>query len=419
MTAKYIYKMKYLVMFLITIVSIASIFFIASHLVPKKTSVMSKPLFDPLIHDISTVFDKKPFWESECIDTMKYSRDTARAWDNRPEKLNQEINLQIEAIKNMGANCVSLATPYDDQFIPFLKKWLRVARQNNLKIWFRGNFSGWEKWFDYPKLASRDEHVQKTYSYIVNNPDLFQDGDIFTPAPEAENGIFGDPRTGDDKRSAFNEFIKKSYSTCVNAFSQIGKNVTCGLYSTNYDVARDSFDPETVKQIGNTITIDHYISDAKKYDADIFNIHEKYNAKVAIGEFGAPIPDLNGSMGDDSQSKYVGELLLAIYKHRDFIPALNYWTLRGGSTQIIDDAGNIRSVSKTLKSYFSPGFVRGYAMPNTEIDGDNGEKVFSNDSGRFTMKIPAGIHKIGLQREWFNFRSVEVTVKSGEVTLIK
>lgn len=414
---KFIIKKKDSIVLLLIIISSASLFVATSILIPKRI-IVPKPLYDPLIADISTVTDTAPFWEWQCIDTMKYSRDTARAWGDKPDELTAEIKLQIKTIKDMGANCVALATPYDDEFVPFLTKWVDAARKNNLKIWFRGNFSGWEGWFDYPKLKSPEEHNQKTYTFIVNNPDLFTNGDIFTPAPEPENGIFGDPRQSNDKRNSFNKFLKSSYANCQKAFSQIGKKVVCGAFSTNYDVARDSLDKNTVSQVGNNVAIDHYISDASKYDSDLANIHNKYGASVFVGEFGAPIPDLNGGMGDTSQSKFVGELLLAIYKHRDFVSGLNYWTLRGGSTQIIDDIGNIRSVSGTLKSYFSPGFVRGYAMPGTKVNGDNGEKVTANEWGKFTLKLPAGRHKIGFQKEWFNYQTVEVDVKSGEVQLI-
>ena len=68
-----------------------------------------------------------------------------------------------------------------------------VVRKHGLSVWFRGNFSGWEEWFGYPKIKAY-EHINKTRNFIINNPELFADGDIFTSCPECENGGPGDPR---------------------------------------------------------------------------------------------------------------------------------------------------------------------------------------------------------------------------------
>ena len=61
------------------------------------------------------------------------------------------------------------------------------ARKHSLKVWFRGNLSGWEEWFGYPSI-NRDEHTAGIVRFITNNPDLFEDGDIFVTCNECENG---------------------------------------------------------------------------------------------------------------------------------------------------------------------------------------------------------------------------------------
>jgi hypothetical protein len=81
------------------------------------------------------------FFKIQAIDTMKYSRDKAR------EGLSDEvIESQVRAIKESGATHVALGTPYDPEFVPFMKKWVTAARKYGLLVWFRGNASGWEKW---------------------------------------------------------------------------------------------------------------------------------------------------------------------------------------------------------------------------------------------------------------------------------
>ena len=138
----------------------------------------------------------KRTWEIKSIDTMKYSRDAAGAKLNDPT-FDQTIEIQIKNIADLGATHVALGTPYDEKFIPYLSRWVAAARRNNLKVWFRGNFSGWEGWFEYPKI-SRDQHLAMTENFILSHPDLFRDGDIFSPCPECENGGPGDPRHNGD-----------------------------------------------------------------------------------------------------------------------------------------------------------------------------------------------------------------------------
>src|SRR3989344_7391314 len=117
--------------------------------------------------------DEDKFWKVQSIDTMKYSRDLSR------EKLEDKsfdsiIDDTMKKISATGATHVSIGTPYDSEFLPILKRWVDSARKNGLKVWFRGNWSGWEGWFGYPKI-SRDEHIALTENFILNNPNLFKD----------------------------------------------------------------------------------------------------------------------------------------------------------------------------------------------------------------------------------------------------
>ena len=82
---------------------------------------------------------------------MKYSRDLAREKLDDPS-FDKIIDKQMADISATGANYVAIGTPYDAEFIPMLKRWVASARKHNLHVWFRGNFSGWEEWFDYPKI---------------------------------------------------------------------------------------------------------------------------------------------------------------------------------------------------------------------------------------------------------------------------
>src|SRR5258708_6337361 len=92
------------------------------------------------------------WWPVQSIDTMKYSRDTAGQMLTKPE-FDATINSQVSEIAQTGATHIAIATPYDEMFIPFLKRWVKSARAHGLKVWFRGNFSGWEGWYNFPKIT--------------------------------------------------------------------------------------------------------------------------------------------------------------------------------------------------------------------------------------------------------------------------
>ncbi len=350
---------------------------------------------------------------------MKYSRDTARAWDNKPQELTDEINLQVRSIKKMGANCIAIGTPYAPEFVPFMDKWVNAAHANDLHVWFRGNIPDWEKWFDYPKIENPNDHHKKIFDFIVNNPGLFKNDDIFTPAPEAENGGPGDPRqTG--KSKGFNDFLIKSYANCNKAFVKINKKVKCGFFSSNFDVASQILQKTTLPKIGNVITIDHYVSNPERYTKDIELLAKKFNAEVAIGEFGAPIPDLNGDMNEEQQAKFIEETLVKFYKLRDLIPAINYWTLRGGTTSLLNNDGTPRKVTETLSSFFMPGTVRIKVtneledrLVNVNIKSTDGFiDGKTNYRGEFFAVVPAKTYEVTISGDNIQDKTLEISVQN-------
>src|ERR1700704_4184060 len=123
-----------------------------------------------LVHIAFAAQENNKFFEVQSIDTMKYSRDTARNQD-----ATRAIPSLVAAASLLHPTHIAIATPYDDEFIPIMKIWVSEIRKHNIKVWYRGNFASWEGWFGYPAFKDPYEHIQKTERYIKNNPDLFQD----------------------------------------------------------------------------------------------------------------------------------------------------------------------------------------------------------------------------------------------------
>lgn len=287
-------------------------------------------------------------WIVKSADTMKYSRDPSLEKLNDPS-FDEVINSQISAIKNLNATHVAIGTPYDERFNPMLKRWVKAARNNSLRVWFRGNFAGWQGWFGYDKSLSREEHLEMTKNFIRSNPDLFLDGDIFSPCPECENGGPGDPRrTGD--AAGHRKFLIEERNAALEEFKNINKKVLV-MDSMNYDVAKLVMDKETAKAMGGIVVIDHYVRTPEKLEADVQKLAELTGAKILLGEFGVPIPDIHGSLSDQEQAAWIEKALVLLRDEEELI-GLNYWVTVGGSTGIFNKDNSPKLAAEVLKKYF-------------------------------------------------------------------
>ncbi len=295
------------------------------------------------------------FWEVQTIDAMKYSRDVAR------EKLNdysydREIETQVSEIAKTGATHIGIGVPYDDEFIPFLKRWVVIARKHNIKVWFRGNMSGWEGWFGYKKI-DRVEHSRLIAEFIKKNQYLFEDGDIFTSCPECENGGPGDPRYNNDAKGHA-EFLIYENELSKRLFKEMGKNVKTNYYSMNGDVARLLMNKETTKMLDGVITIDHYVKTPEQLTRDVQNYAKTGNGKVVLGEWGAPIPDIHGEFTEQEQADWIDESFKQIITEPSII-GINYWVNKGGSTAIWNEDNSRREAVAVITKYFNPTLVKG------------------------------------------------------------
>lgn len=330
---------------------------------------------------------QETFFQIQSIDTMKISRDVAREKKN-DAKFNDYITTVTRQIAKTGATHIAIATPYDEEFLPFLEKWVQSARTYHLKIWFRGNFSGWEEWFDYPRI-NREEHLKKTASFILDNPQLFQNGDLFSSCPECENGGPGDPREIGDVEG-YREFLINEYTTSKNAFTKIGKNVQSNLFSMNGDVANLIMDKPTTHALDDIVVIDHYVKSPEQTIKDIDKLAEQSGGKIILGEVGVPIPDIHGDMTEAEQATWI-EKLLSLLVHNSSIIGLNYWTSHNSSTEMWRTDNTPKKAASVLQKYYTPHYVKGtlidqFGKPVVGAKIKGGTFVTSsNDQGAFTL----------------------------------
>ena len=317
--------------------------------------VVSGSLFLVAIKNRKTQVPKETnrTWTVKSIDTMKFSRDLAQEKLKEPS-FDETIDIQVRFIKETGATHIAIGTPYDEKFIPYLRRWVIVARKYNLNVWFRGNFSGWEGWFGETKNLNRAKHIQFIQSFIRNNPDLFEDGDIFTPCPECENGGPGDPRS-DTNLDDFRKFMISENSIASEEFYKLKKDVVTNFASMNYDVAKLVMDQETLRKMGGIIVVDHYVNTPQKLSSDIDYLIRNKNSKVILGEIGVPIQNIHQNMTDQSQAEWLNDAL-DLLSQKENVIGINYWVSHGGSTAIFNDDNTPKEASDILQKYYKAVF---------------------------------------------------------------
>ncbi len=287
-------------------------------------------------------------WQLQSIDTMKQSRDKAREYPTNIE-LRNSIDPQISNIAKMGATHVAIGTPYDQEFLPVMKLWVESARKHNLKVFFRGNFSGWEKWFGYKKIT-REDHMQKTKKFIEDNPNLFEDGDIFSSCPECENGEKLN-RSNAVQINDYKTFLIKEYKQTKSSFKKIGKNVASNYYSMNGDMAFLMMDKKTTAAFDGIVVIDHYVLSTDRLERDIKALAEKSGGKIVLGEFGVPIPNIHGNMSQAEQKQWIDDALKRVSSIPE-VHGINYWVNIGGSTALFTDNNQPKQAAAVLSDFF-------------------------------------------------------------------
>lgn len=357
------------------------------------------------------------FFPIQAIDTVKYSRDVAID-KMKDASFDQEIDTQVSNIAGTGATHIALGTPYDEEFVPFLTRWVKSARKHNLKVWFRGNLSGWEGWFDYSPIT-REEHTHSIALFIKKHPELFEDDDIFTSCPECENGDPDNPnKTG--KVDGFREFLINENYQVRQSFFAIEKNVSTNYYSMNGDVAKRVMDKKTTDALGGVVTIDHYVKDADRMIKDIEALHNQSGGEIMLGEIGAPIPDIHGDMTETEQAKWIDDVFQKILT-KDYVVGINYWVNVGGSTEIWDTDNKPRLAVKTITNYYKPHYMTGkivndVGLPINDVEVHSKYRTEYSKDGTYTIPL-LDDDKIQFMKE--NYIAVTVNIDPKITTVFK
>jgi hypothetical protein len=274
------------------------------------------------------------------------------------------IDRFVGKAKELGVNFIAVETPYDNpgcgSSVDYTLRWINTIRREGLKVWHRHMPLAFEGIYDTPKLKS--DYLGMIGDYIRHHREMFQEGDIFTPIPEPQNGgIAGVTYCGSglclfDSKESFNQWLRNAMDTAEEAFSQIGLagKVKVGYFGFDGFVAWGSNNPDwdgiledaTIQKMGN-LTIDHYPElIGQTMEQGLNEVMAKYpGLPIIIGEW--------GSAGSSDVEQQVKNSMGAC--KRPGIVGFNYWHLgMGGNEALINEDFSNRPQFDDVQSFFKP-----------------------------------------------------------------
>jgi len=299
-----------------------------------------------------------PSWSIQSVSSMKETKDRVcyqRSYDF--------ITQWVGTASELGANYISLETPYESptcgDSLAYTRDWIQAIRLKKLNVWHRHMPLAFEGIYNARKDPTRD-YLQVISNYIKSNPFFFQEGDIFTPIPEPQNGgiqgvNYCSQNTCIFKNAAeFNAWLRTAMDISEQAFASIGlaNKVKIGYYGFDGYIAWGDNNPDwdgiledaTVEKMGN-ITIDHYpeiVGDTM--ENDLQELETRYpNIPIIIGEWGT-------ISGSDSEAQVVKSMTAA---RRPSVVGFNYWHMGiGGNEELIREDFSKRAQFDEVQSFY-------------------------------------------------------------------
>ncbi|MBV9101582.1 MAG: hypothetical protein JO198_11145 [Candidatus Dormibacteraeota bacterium] len=228
--------------------------------------------------------------------------------------------------------------------IDFERTWVNAIHAAGLHAWFRQTWNTWkglygERVLTYstsPQIpyetsggvnavlsgVDSNSYLARTYRFIIGHPELFANGDIFTPQSEPDGAGIGCSKCQFPSTSEYNRFLRDSMAVDRMAFADLGRNVTVGMWGVS--CTQLILDSTTVSQMG-VVSTDCYMRSAAQLASALAGIHATYGVPVAVGEWGdiwdqAQQPALNNELN----------AVMSVLSSAPYVVGVNYWQAIGG-----------------------------------------------------------------------------------------
>jgi hypothetical protein len=288
------------------------------------------------------------------VDTMKVSRDIERYPLSQ-----QQVNQIVAAIAQTHTNYVTVDTHFE--YPAYMQEWVNAIRAYGLHVWFRSSANQWEDDNGVTGIMSPGQFEIAEWQFIANHPALFRAGDIFDPAPEAENGkywkaAYGDrwswqPAAPNAATHAFNIFLRDTTTIANQAFSSKGiYGVITNIRSLNpfFFTHTGEMEDATINML-NYVTIDSYpegntvnpsLAAAERWQ-ELIAIENIWHRPIIIGEMGYS----NNFPVDDHTQQAVLAAEFNVIASQPYVVGANYWVGPGSNT-----AGGFTNIFQKVNS---------------------------------------------------------------------
>lgn len=322
-------------------------------------------------------------WKFNSIDEQVVTKSDA--WNQDATKR----NLEFDELKTVsGITHVAIAVPYEN--LTKYTNYVTGARAKGLKVYHRSHWNSWEGDNSIPAGLSRQDYLEDTYRFIVANPTLFAEGDLFGMCVEPNNAndngnyTFRTPENsgGSFTISKFNEFCKDQVKYANAAFTAIGLerkiytfpispsvsllNLGGQSWTATSGDAGGLGNSDFITYFGGYCSIDHYEADAIRDGNAYYTAYNNDLDKWALGFPGCQL--FIGELGyhtttsvQDGEQLGVFDRCLTSLRSKTFIIGFNAWVHMASSTASlwVDASGTIvkggRKAVDALRLAFSTG----------------------------------------------------------------
>ena len=286
--------------------------------VPTEQDIFTSALSAGLFTRVRAAEPPKQIANFTSIDVMKLTKDTVA---NQPTPA--DIASIVDALSQLNPKYIAVSVPMDSSadfnaagYHPspqsvedFTKSWADAIHARGMHVLWRGTWSGLEGLYNFPQRVGSNRltagdvatapvdggatWLGKTYAYITEHPDYFQNGDIWAPMPERTQGIFQDstsflPYSGGIQNN-YTAFFVNLKAVSATAFLNIGKpGVYTGWTANNFSEAANGWlNPSIYGAADDLVAVDYY--GTTHTPDEMFNsimaLHKKTGRQIFLEEW--------------------------------------------------------------------------------------------------------------------------------------
>lgn len=353
-------------------------------------------------------------WSKDTLRSAK-SEETIDAYIQALAEQLSVTHIAVSGILNSQAEATAESvSSFSLEPAAYVKRFADPIHENNKKVLFRMTDAYFEGIYDFPKWdgddrypagdpddvidnIDRDNWLGRIYNWIINNPTVFADGDLWGIFPEATgHGIFTDatsflPHDGAGIQTNYANFFINMVTVSKAAFTVIGKNVRCGFSGQNWSEINSGWLPGSVHSAQGTgrVLFSHYGTQGNDYSdtemssnlGSTYTTYAKPMFHMEWGDYWSTDPGYGYSRNQTDHETY----LMSMYDvWQSFIDdgkllGFNYWRSLGGAEAIMNQSGDDTDPDTYTLNYAGDVLENYFFQPNDVVSDVTYEGDYAGD----------------------------------------